>query len=485
MADARFVSHVSTLSQGGSEDRVIAVVLDAVERELVPLAATFFRVGDDGEVESVVAHGSQLAAAQLVAAVRGWELELGGIDPLTPRRLSALPGRVLTLEDLGPRSVLPRNGRLREVFARIGVINDVRMTIREGGHAVAGVALWRPYGSRAWSGSELRRLEALQPLAEAAYVDSRRSVVEGDRLPATLTPRQREVALLLAAGASNDEVARSLRVSPDTAKTHTRAVLSKLRMRSRKEVASHLGRSAASTAPRSAEDASRRVLALVLDWAAERLGAVAGGSALVSPRPEIVADAWGIAPPGSGRVDRQLVQRLHERLVGLLSPPKAIERRAVEQGVLTGLAALAGWRGDAPGPELLEELGVEAPILIALPLRGRLAGLTWLVHPRDARGNAVVAVRRLHPLLELACREPLRAALAPRPHEGFGSYGLTPRETTVAALAIGGASNEEIAERLGVSVSTVKNHMTRVMAKCGVRSRTQLIAFARDLTPRS
>ncbi|WP_309066136.1 response regulator transcription factor [Microbacterium sp.] len=45
---------------------------------------------------------------------------------------------------------------------------------------------------------------------------------------AVLSPREREVALALAAGASNDDIARQLFLSENTVKTHVKAVLAKL-----------------------------------------------------------------------------------------------------------------------------------------------------------------------------------------------------------------------------------------------------------------
>jgi DNA-binding CsgD family transcriptional regulator len=52
--------------------------------------------------------------------------------------------------------------------------------------------------------------------------------------------------------------------------------------------------------------------------------------------------------------------------------------------------------------------------------------------------------------------------------------GLTAREAEVARLVAGGLSNGRIAVALGMSEATVKAHLTRVYAKLGVRSRTQL-----------
>ena len=52
-----------------------------------------------------------------------------------------------------------------------------------------------------------------------------------------LTPREREVAALLAEGLSNSQLARRLYISPRTAAVHVSNILTKLGMTSRTEVA--------------------------------------------------------------------------------------------------------------------------------------------------------------------------------------------------------------------------------------------------------
>ena len=56
-----------------------------------------------------------------------------------------------------------------------------------------------------------------------------------------LTPREREVAALVAEGLTNPEIAGRLGIGEQTARTHVSNVLSKLGVSSRREVAGRLG----------------------------------------------------------------------------------------------------------------------------------------------------------------------------------------------------------------------------------------------------
>jgi DNA-binding NarL/FixJ family response regulator len=55
---------------------------------------------------------------------------------------------------------------------------------------------------------------------------------------------------------------------------------------------------------------------------------------------------------------------------------------------------------------------------------------------------------------------------------------LTARETDVLRLLVKGSSNKEIAHALGVGLRTVEGYVSNVIAKCGVRSRTEAVLFA-------
>ena len=58
---------------------------------------------------------------------------------------------------------------------------------------------------------------------------------------------------------------------------------------------------------------------------------------------------------------------------------------------------------------------------------------------------------------------------------------LTEREAEVLALIADGRSNPEIAKEIGISLKTVQNHVSRVLAKLQVRDRTQAALRMRGL----
>jgi DNA-binding NarL/FixJ family response regulator len=58
------------------------------------------------------------------------------------------------------------------------------------------------------------------------------------------------------------------------------------------------------------------------------------------------------------------------------------------------------------------------------------------------------------------------------------AYGLTPREQEVLRLVAAGRTNGEISELLFVTRRTVTTHVTHIIGKLDLTSRTQAAAFA-------
>ncbi len=68
-------------------------------------------------------------------------------------------------------------------------------------------------------------------------------------------------------------------------------------------------------------------------------------------------------------------------------------------------------------------------------------------------------------------------ASTPRIQVNKGVQSLTPREREVARLVSDGLSNSEVAQRLGLSIHTVKNYLFSVFDKIGVSNRAELILY--------
>ena len=66
------------------------------------------------------------------------------------------------------------------------------------------------------------------------------------------------------------------------------------------------------------------------------------------------------------------------------------------------------------------------------------------------------------------------------PVPGGAFDALSRREREILALVADGLSNAQIAERVGISEKTVRNHLSHLFDKLGVWSRAQAIVFARE-----
>jgi DNA-binding NarL/FixJ family response regulator len=93
-----------------------------------------------------------------------------------------------------------------------------------------------------------------------------------------------------------------------------------------------------------------------------------------------------------------------------------------------------------------------------------------------AAGDAVISPGLTRKLIDaFGDRMPGRT---PEQDRRLGS--LTDREREVLTVMASGWSNTEIAERLCLAESTVKSHVSRILAKVGARDRVQAVIFAYD-----
>jgi DNA-binding NarL/FixJ family response regulator len=89
-----------------------------------------------------------------------------------------------------------------------------------------------------------------------------------------------------------------------------------------------------------------------------------------------------------------------------------------------------------------------------------------------ASGDALLSPRATRSLVEEFASKAKPADLAPELDL------LTEREREVMALVAAGLSNDEIGERLYISPTTAKTHVSRTMIKLGARDRAQLVVYA-------
>lgn len=133
-------------------------------------------------------------------------------------------------------------------------------------------------------------------------------------------------------------------------------------------------------------------------------------------------------------------------------------------------AALAADDGDAlhAASVRCEEMGD----LLAAADAAAQAAASYTRH--DQRGSAHAAAARAHRLAK-TCEGARTPALAAATHP----LPLTPRERETITLAAQGLANQQIADRLVVSVRTVEGHLYRACTKLGVTSRAELAALLR------
>ena len=113
------------------------------------------------------------------------------------------------------------------------------------------------------------------------------------------------------------------------------------------------------------------------------------------------------------------------------------------------------------------------------------AGASGYVLKRAAEADLVEAIRTVvtdRAFLAPAAQQRLVADYLERRARGEVSppvEKLTPREEEILALLAQGHTNQEIAERLVISIKTVETHRAHILDKLGLRKRAELVRYAR------
>lgn len=219
----------------------------------------------------------------------------------------------------------------------------------------------------------------------------------------------------------------------------------------------------------------------------EPLAQAPAGSALSEPAIWPWAETYAAALIAEGRLDEaDVFLRPHE------TRAREEQHRSAQARLATARGRWHGARGDLAGVRATFDRALE--LLDGLPLRYDRARVTFAygqaLRRAGRRRDAEALLSSARDLwdglgasmyVDAAERE-LRAGgvRAPRGHRG--PVDLTPQEETVAQMVASGLSNREVAAQLFVSPKTVQYHLTRIYAKLGVRSRTELAAMAAEPT---
>jgi DNA-binding NarL/FixJ family response regulator len=142
--------------------------------------------------------------------------------------------------------------------------------------------------------------------------------------------------------------------------------------------------------------------------------------------------------------------------------------------VMDGVAAVQAIRKEMPDIEILALTSVleDASVVGAI----RAGAIGYLLKNTEAdelrRAIRAAAAGQVQLSPEAAARL-MREVRAPESPEA-----LTERETDVLRLVAEGKANKEIAQSLRIGEKTVKTHVSNILAKLGVQSRTQAALYA-------
>jgi two-component system, NarL family, response regulator LiaR len=142
--------------------------------------------------------------------------------------------------------------------------------------------------------------------------------------------------------------------------------------------------------------------------------------------------------------------------------------------VMDGIAATAAIRSELPDTEVLALTSVLEDASVVGAVRAGAIGYLLKDTQADALCLAIKAAAAGQvQLTPRAAARLMQAVSAPESPEE-----LTERETEVLRLLAQGQSNKQIARNLQIGEKTVKTHVSNILSKLGVQSRTQATLYA-------
>jgi two-component system, NarL family, response regulator LiaR len=170
----------------------------------------------------------------------------------------------------------------------------------------------------------------------------------------------------------------------------------------------------------------------------------------------------GEAANGAEAVERSRALRPDVVLMDLLMP------------VMDGIAATTAIRGELPDTEVVALTSVleDASVVGAV----RAGAIGYLL--KDTQGDELCRAIKAAAAGQVQLAPQAAARLMREVRAPDSPEALTDRETEVLLLVARGKANKEIAAALGIGEQTVKSHVSSILAKLGVQSRTQAALHA-------
>ncbi len=144
--------------------------------------------------------------------------------------------------------------------------------------------------------------------------------------------------------------------------------------------------------------------------------------------------------------------------------------------VLDGAAATRRIKEKFPKTQILALTSFKEQELVKGALEAGAIGYLLKDLSADELARAIRLAAEGKPTLAPEAAEVLIEAS--RPHQPKLGDDLTEREREVLALMVEGLNNQQIAERLVVSLSTAKSHVSSILSKLGVTTRTEAVSLA-------